>query len=579
MTVGGARRGDECGGYALHAALGSLLAGAETALVGRWPEGVFEPTLALLRSRCDTSRLEVVAGEPGRLACEYDAELSRLAERSIAGMETLVTADDIPESWFRSRTLLLPSLGHPSSRLAFLRKVRANMEIPLVGVLVEPGDFARDRVSTLAALRECDVAFLSLEDACRFADGEDVWTWVAANVRQACIGMGPVGAMLVSGGPVRLERAATGTVADPTAQLGSLAGAVLGSLAQGRPIEKALRYGVEAARLDAAEAGLRSLLGAPRLELSETPREARARMAVPDFDRIHAVARALEGGSFEPFRFVTPAPYYPPVGHPRAAEYFFTVVLHQYGFWNLDGDRWSGSMTGVVDGVELKGSDFVWRSATKALLEGKPVLTDFLDDDGRCPLPMAESHRELAAGFQAFLEKNPPEAVLAACNAAQDPLEHLLGLLDEAPGYREDPYQKKAMLLGMTLAHRPERFLRAADGGVPEGWGPVVDYHIQRTSLRSGMVVPLDEELRAQLNGRRLLTEEQEDAVRRATYDAMMELSRLSGLSHPAIDLLFFQARKRCPEASEPQCPECPLEAACARQKKLFQPVYRTTAY
>ena len=59
----------------------------------------------------------------------------------------------------------------------------------------------------------------------------------------------------------------------------------------------------------------------------------------------------------------------------------------------------------------------------------------------------------------------------------------------------------------------------------------------------------------------------------------LADLYRLSGLSHAAIDRLFFQARARCPEVDKPDCPNCPIKDACARQIGLFQPVFRTTAY
>jgi hypothetical protein len=52
-----------------------------------------------------------------------------------------------------------------------------------------------------------------------------------------------------------------------------------------------------------------------------------------------------------------------------------------------------------------------------------------------------------------------------------------------------------------------------------------------------------------------------------------------SGLSAAAVDWFFFQNRTRCPESIEPDCPACPVQAVCARETRLFQPVFRTTAY
>lgn len=293
-----------------------------------------------------------------------------------------------------------------------------------------------------------------------------------------------------------------------------------------------------------------------------------------DPNRIAKLALAIQGGEFKAFSFVEPAGYFPPVGHPRACEYFFTVVMHQYGFWNLDKDRWSGSMYGVIDGVTLKGSDFVWRSATKALMAGEENLTRFLDDGGICPLPMADTHHAIS--------RHPIDSkkIIDDANANERPLKRLLEILDHVPGYSGDPFRKKSMLLALALANRPEHFLRTCgEHADAEGWAPVVDYHIQRTALRAGLVVPLDQPLRKKLIERTLLEAHEEQAVRAATFQAMKELSAISGRSDAALDYLFFQARFRCPEAGEPDCPHCPFEPACAKEKELFQPVFRTTAY
>ncbi len=302
---------------------------------------------------------------------------------------------------------------------------------------------------------------------------------------------------------------------------------------------------------------------------------------MPDLGRIEQLARALSGGHHPAFTFDTPPENFPPVGCPGALDFFFGVVLHQYGFWHLENGTWAGSLYASVDGVKLKGSDFVFRSATKAFMAGEDDYTRFLDDSGSCPLPMAETHAELAAGYRTWARRNPPADVVAEANDSGHPVERLMELIADCPGYREDPYRKKAMLLAMTLANRPERWLRRADGAELTGWGPVVDYHIQRTSLRTGVVGICHAPLRDKIIARSELTAEEENAVRSATFKAMEALSEKAGMSHAAIDFLFFQARRRCPESRDEliDCANCPLEAGCAKEKDLFQPVFRTTAY
>jgi hypothetical protein len=206
------------------------------------------------------------------------------------------------------------------------------------------------------------------------------------------------------------------------------------------------------------------------------------------------------------------------------------------------------------------------------------VAALFRDDAGANPLPMWPEHLALIRGYAAwFAARNvAPAGVLQRAQAAPKPLFALLGSLAEIPGYAEDPLQKKAMLLAIVLENRPERFLRVTD---PESAVPIIDYHLQRSALRTGLVRVEDPVLRRKLVARELLSWTEEELIRAATYDAVGRLMARTGLSAAAVDWFFFQNRTRCPETSEPDCPACPVQAICARETKLFQPVFRTTAY
>jgi hypothetical protein len=81
------------------------------------------------------------------------------------------------------------------------------------------------------------------------------------------------------------------------------------------------------------------------------------------------------------------------------------------------------------------------------------------------------------------------------------------------------------------------------------------------------------------LRSRHLLTPAEEDAVRRATFEAVGELVERSGSDMGTVDYLLFQMRHRCPEASPPHCAACPADPACQHRTELFQPILRTTAY
>jgi len=169
--------------------------------------------------------------------------------------------------------------------------------------------------------------------------------------------------------------------------------------------------------------------------------------------------------------------------------------------------------------------------------------------------------------------------VLATAVAPEEPrpARALLRRLATLPGYAEDPYQKKAVLLVMILSRRPERFLALHD---PETLSPVVDYHLMRGCLRTGCVAIDDPALRARLEARAWVSAAEEDDVREACWHALRALDAATGLGVAAIDGYFFTlGRRGCGEEQPPACETCELSPVCGRHTALFQPVYRTTAY
>lgn len=306
------------------------------------------------------------------------------------------------------------------------------------------------------------------------------------------------------------------------------------------------------------------------------------------------VAYLKESAGIEPFDFCTRSEgfIYPERDRPGALETFFFACAHQFGFWTLAGDRWDKPMVARLDGRDLKGSDFLFRACTRACqadpeaflpaalaARGNGQLSDlFRDDAGANPLPMWPEHLALIRGYAEWFRARgeTPADVLRRAQAAPKPLCALLEILAEIPGYAEDPLQKKAMLLAIVLENRPERFLRVTD---PESAVPIIDYHLQRSALRTGLVRIDDPALRKKLVAREWLSWTEEELIRAATYDAVGRLMARTGLSAAAVDWFFFQNRTRCPETTEPDCPSCPVQAICARETKLFQPVFRTTAY
>ncbi len=282
----------------------------------------------------------------------------------------------------------------------------------------------------------------------------------------------------------------------------------------------------------------------------------------------------------------------PPVGDPHVIDYFFLAVKHQYGFWRDDGQKYVEPMYGAIGGRHLKGSDFVWHALSRSAARdasiynmerqsGMPdsqIFDFFADDRGHCPLPMFETHCALWREYARDLigiGKSPKE-IVDGCRRGKNPVADFLRILTSVGGYKEDPLAKKAALLAVILANRPEHFFSpAANFKFP----PIVDYHIQRSALRIGLVRVDDPALESKIRARNILAEEEEIAIRQAVYEAMEKLAEASGKGIDSLDWFFFQNRRRCPEMTEPECPKCEIQSVCARQKDLFQPVRRTTFY
>lgn len=289
---------------------------------------------------------------------------------------------------------------------------------------------------------------------------------------------------------------------------------------------------------------------------------------------------------------IKPGTLFPDVGAPGVVDYFFASVLHQFGFWYNDEFGYVEPFYDYIDGVRYKGSDYVWRIFTKRVTEKPDFLSleyraeysvklfeeDMSGDSDECKIPMKDEHYKLAVGYAKDMlsMKETPETVVEKANKTRFPELYILDFLKEITGYKEDPLQKKAMLLVLSLANRPEHFINISD---EKNIKPIVDYHIQRSALRTGIVKVIDSELYKRLKERLFVSEKVEQDIRKAIYKAIMLLSEHSGKSIAAIDYFFYNARVRCPEMTEPECEMCLINDICAKNKELFQPVVRTTYY
>lgn len=316
-------------------------------------------------------------------------------------------------------------------------------------------------------------------------------------------------------------------------------------------------------------------------------------MVTPDTGQIGRFAKLMpELGQVQPFSFCGVPDLFPAAGQAGTLESFFLNAAHQFGFWYLEAGVYDRPMIATVDGVPRKGSDYLFYCFQRALnrdpdaflpqtlaaMSAEDLDRVFQDDHGHNPLPMWTEHEELIRLYADwFITRDlQPADLLHEANAATRPLHTFLTLVGQVPGYAEDPLRKKLMLLAVILENRPEHFLQVSD---PESAVPIIDYHLQRSALRTGLVTVTDANLQQKLIRRQEVSTSEEQAIRMATYTAIERLVQESGLSVAAVDYFFFTNRTRCPEMTEPACAECPVQSICAQRKELFQPIFRTTAY
>ena len=587
LVVGGAsldvlhfsgRTARSAGGAGLYTALAAVRAGARVTMYAPRPEPMpddLRPALPLIEwvgpvvAPDELPRFEIVNQGGGR------TELKSLfwgAEQSLRPEQ----APDPGDGW-----IYCVPFADPALQLAFVRHFKAG------GARVACGTYAPLAAAHAAVVREA----AALTDAFFCNETEALTLFGSVDGTRALTGRflfvtrGASGARVLQGAHRTDLPGLPARELDPTGAGDTFCGTVLARLAHGEHPVEAARRAIAQATETIEDVGPRALL--QEGPAPDPPEDCRV---VLDADGLGRVAAVLEKSpEVRAFDFV--GDLFPPVGHPRALDFFFAATLQQFGFWSLDEGRWGGPMVAPLGGRLLKGSDYLWAAYRRwmdhdplglstegqAALETSTFDRRLADDEGRQPLPEACLYLDAARSYGTDMTTLDltPAVVVGRAAAAASPAAALLMQLDHVGGYKEDPLRKKSALLALILRERPEGFVPRTGDDVP----PIVDYHVQRSLLRLGVLRVEDEALAARLVARRLLEPGDEQAVRRAAFRAMSRLRDESGRGMAACDYFLFQMRHRCPETREPECALCPADPACAHRKELFQPVFRTTFY
>lgn len=316
-------------------------------------------------------------------------------------------------------------------------------------------------------------------------------------------------------------------------------------------------------------------------------------MARVNVDMVGKVAAAIKNLSLEVLVLdFTEEDKFPAVGDPGALNYFFAVTMHDYGFWLGDERGYVKPLYGKVGKKILKGSDLLWTLSMKIYKERGP---EFFNPNNLAKLQYEEFIKWLPEeyGFPNLMARygmtveygqysrsfyklsHYVETLTQVVNEYNEPLDAFLSISPSIHGYDHDPLFKKNLLLAMILANRPERFLKV---GPKEKWPPIVDYHLMRVALRLGLIelnlIEYD-----QLTRRVYIDSWTESEIRKATFDAVKGVIALSDKPMSEVDFLLWNARRYCPEMTDPDCSKCCFDDICKKRVKLFQPVLRTTNY
>lgn len=398
---------------------------------------------------------------------------------------------------------------------------------------------------------------------------------------------GKNGAIVVQGDYQSQLAAVPAEVLDPTGAGDTFCGAALNALLEGLHPLKAARKAMALASETIEHVGPTALFF--KQNPPEIPLDERVRVDQNQVESVAVVIKDIPGAA--PFNFV--GDYYPPIDHPAALDFFFVQTLQQFSFWEAKQGHYDQPLVATIDGHTCKGSTYLsfaymrpldtdpafFTPERQAATTKDEMLALFKADGGSDPMPALDLHLKKAQDYgKDMLSMGlTPQKIIECSRHSSEPLQTFLSILDHIGGYKEDPFRKKTNLLAMILKERPEQFLIITDD---EEIQPVIDYHVMRFCLRTGLVDITDNVLRGKVANRALVSEDDEWAIRYGCYLAIQRLIKASGLSMGAVDTIAFNYnRKHCPEMTDPICARCAIDPACAHRKELFQPVIRTTFY
>jgi sugar/nucleoside kinase (ribokinase family) len=592
LVIGGAsfdvlhlknRTVESVGGAGMYTAMAAHRCGAQVAMFGPNPDPCPEFLKPVANHLTEWLGPPISPAQLLRFEISYLGGKTEYLDASLDA-ELMLSSKMLPANLSEYDLVHVTPLGDAFKQLAFVQACRQR-GAKRISAGTWPDDAVEKPEAVRAVIEQSDYFFMNdVEARAVFGAVESASTEPG---KVLYVSLGAQGVYVIQGDISTLVPAVSATVLDPTGAGDTFCGATLAYLLQKvHPIMAARRAVALAAEM-MAHVGPAALLRED--PPPEAPMDERVRVNDRQVRKVAEKISTLSKAS--PYPWV--GPELPPVGHPKALEYFFAATLQQFSFWSVRDNRYFQPLIARIGGVERKGSDYLWEAYRRGIeqdaafcsperqanLTREGLLSVFRADNGEDPMPALDLHLEQARqyGRDMLALQLTPQVVLDRALASPQPLQTFLVTLDRVGGYKEDPLRKKSLLLAMGLNNRPERFMPLRND---EQIAPIMDYHLMRSCLRIGLIDVLDRELETKLTDRKLVSPAEEWAVRYPAYLAFEQLVTQSGKSLSTVNgFMFANARKRCPEMTEPECRICPLDPDCAHRKELFQPVLRTSFY
>ncbi len=592
LVIGGAafdrlhfrdRTVDSVGGAGMYTAMAAHRCGARVAMFGLRPDPCPERLQPVARRLTEWLGPAVPPAQLPQFEISYRQGNTEYLN-ALRGAEPMLSPTMLPPDLSKIDLVHVTAQADVATQLSFVQACRQRGAAK-ISAGTDPGQATKQPHTVRAVIEQSDYFFMNDQEAkAVFGSLEAARTepgkvlFVTLGARGTCIIQG-TGSTLIAGVPA--------SEVDPTGAGDTFCGATLAYLLQNQhPIMAARQASALAAEM-IGQVGPAALLTED--PAPNAPLDGRVRVADGQVQHVGQTISRFAEMSHYPFT----GPAYPPTGHPKTVDYFFAATLQQFSFWSVRDNRYDQPLIARIGGVERKGSDYLWYAITHQLkkdaefcsperqanLGREDLLAVFRSDEGEDPMPALDLHLEQAHqyGRDMIALHLTPQVVLREALASPHPLQTFLLILDHVGGYKEDPLRKKSLLLALILKDRPEMFLPLGDDGKI---APIIDYHAMRSCLRIGLIDVLDRELKEKLINQQIVSAAEEWAVRYPAYLACEQLVSLSGCSPSTLNnYLFTNARKRCLEMTEPECPSCQLDPVCAHRKEFFQPVLRTSFY